>query len=144
VTVVRALAVGGLVGLSLGACAAHRAIDPAPDTAQPFVSDVTDAEWQAAIPTMGSSIAEPRLLRGKANPDAQGVLKVGETALATVEIVIRADGTVGLHRIVSSTNPRFTERVIQALRSQVYEHPMLNGSAVATRGEVSFQSTRTQ
>jgi hypothetical protein len=56
----------------------------------------------------------------------------------------RADGSVGLYRIVASSNPRFTERVIQMLRSQVYEPPLLNGSPVAVRGEVSFQSTRTR
>ena len=89
-------------------------------------------------------MASRRLIRGKKQPDDQGVLAIGETATATVAQVIRADGTVGLYRIVASSNPRFTERVIQMLRSQVYEPPSLNGAPVAIRGEVSVQATRSR
>jgi TonB-like protein len=126
------------------ACAARQPIDRVPQAVKGFVADVGEDEWQRAVPAKGSTIVLPRLIRGSKQPDHQGVLAIGETATATVAQVIRADGTVGLYRIVASTNPRFTERVIQVLRSQVYEPPMLSGSPVAIRGEVSFQATRTQ
>ena len=125
------------------ACAARQPADRVPQ-AVTFVADVAEDEWQKAVPAKGSTIALPRMIRGQKQPDEQGVLAIGETATATVAQVIRADGSVGLYRIVSSSNPRFTERVIQMLRSQVYEPPLLNGSPVAVRGEVSFQSTRTR
>lgn len=126
------------------ACATHPATGRVQDLPPPFVPDITDEEWQAAIPAKGSGIALPRLIRGKKQPDDQGVLGLGETAFTTVAQVIRADGTVGLYRIVTSTSPRHTQRVIQMLRSQVYEPPVRNGVPVALRGEVSFQATRTQ
>ena len=126
------------------ACAARQPIDRVPQAAQSFVADAGEDEWQRAVPAKGSQIALPRLIRGGKQPDDRGVLAIGETATATVAQVIRADGTVGLYRIIASSNPRFTERVIQVLRSQVYEPPVLNGSPVAIRGEVSFQATRTQ
>jgi predicted hotdog family 3-hydroxylacyl-ACP dehydratase len=126
------------------ACAARQPTDRVPQAVQTFVADVGEDEWQRAVPAKGSTIASPRLIRGKKQPDDQGVLAIGETATATVAQVIRADGTVGLYRVVASSNARFTERVIQMLRSQVYEPPLLNGSPVAIRGEVSFQVTRTQ
>lgn len=126
------------------ACAARQPIDQVPHAVQSFVADVGEDEWQRALPAKESKVALPRLIRGRKQPDDQGVLAIGETATATVAQVIRADGTVGLYRIVASTNPRFTERVIQMLRSQVYEPPTLNNSPVAIRGEASFQVTRTQ
>jgi TonB-like protein len=130
-----------LCGLS---CATRQPTDRVPHAVQTFVADVAEAEWQTAVPAKGSTISLPRLIRGKTQPDDQGVLAFGETATATVAQVIRADGTVGLYRIVTSSNPRFTDRVIQMLRSQVYEPPLLNGSPVAIRGEVSFHVTRPQ
>jgi hypothetical protein len=126
------------------ACAARQPNDRLPRAVPTLVADVTEEEWQKAVPAKGSTIAIPRMIRGKKQPDDQDVLAIGETATATVAQVIRADGSVGLYRIVASSNPRFTERVIQMLRSQVYEPPRLNGSPVAIRGEVSFQATRTR
>src|SRR4029079_10617122 len=112
-----------LCGLS---CATRPPTARVPHVAQPFVADVAEAEWQTAVPAKGSTISLPRLIRGNAQPDHQGVLALGETATATVAQVIRANVTVGLYRIVTSSNPDFTERVIQMLRSQVYEPPLLN------------------
>ena len=126
------------------ACAARQPTDRVPQAVQSFVADVREEEWQPAVPAKEPTIALPRLIRGKKQPDHQGVLAIGETATATVAQVIRADGTVGLYRIVASSNPRFTERVIQMLRSQVYEPPSLNGAPVAIRGEVSVQATRSR
>jgi len=109
----------------------------------PFVADVTDEEWQAAIPIKGSSIELPRLIRGTNQPNAEGVLKLQETAITTVAMLIRADGSVGLYRIVKSTNARMTDRIVRMLRAQRYEPPLLEGRAVAVRGEVTHTLTRT-
>jgi len=88
------------------ACAARQPIARAPQAVQSFVGDVGEDEWQRAVPAKGSEIALPRLIRGRKQPDDRGVLAIGETATATVAQVIRADGKVGLYRIVASTNPR--------------------------------------
>jgi len=126
-----------------GGCASNSA-HPAPMAAEsPFVADVTDEEWQAAIPIKGSSIELPRLIRGTNQPNAEGVLKLQETAITTVAMLIRADGSVGLYRIVKSTNARMTDRIVRMLRAQRYEPPLLEGRAVAVRGEVTHTLTRT-
>ena len=125
-------------------CATHSTIEQPSPASQPFVPDVTQSEWDAAIPAKGSSIAEPRLIRGKKAPDAQGLLRLGETARVTVAAVIRVDGRVGLYRIIATTNPHYTERVLEVLRSQRYAAPIQSGTAVSIRGDMSFEATRTQ
>ena len=138
---IRAVAAGLLVAASIAGCAARGVPDRSPTAPQAFVPDVAQSEWDAAIPIKGSSIAQPRLIRGKHAPDGQGVVPVGETATATVAIVIRADGSVGLFQVVASTHPRLTERAIEVLRSQKYEPPILNGAAVSIRGDMTVTVT---
>jgi hypothetical protein len=133
---------GALLALGGSACAPRKPVAPATDVFPPFVPDVSDDEWNAAIPAQGSTIAPPHLLAGPAHTDVRSVLRRGESAWATVAHIIRADGTVGLYRITASTNPQFTARVIEMMRAQVYEPPLLNGSPVAVRGEVTFRHRR--
>jgi len=139
--VVRAIVAGLVVTAASVGCAARGTPDRDVVPPQVFVPDVTESEWDAAIPSKGSSIAQPRLLRGKTAPDVRGVVRVGETATATVAIVIRADGSVGVFKVLVSTNPRLTERAIEVLRSQKYESPLLNGGAVSIRDDMSFTVT---
>jgi hypothetical protein len=133
---------GALLAVGGAACAPRKPVAPPPDVFPPFVPDVSDDEWNAAIPAQGSRIAAPHLLAGPDHTDARSVLKRGETAWATVAHIIRANGTVGVYRITASTNPQVTSKVIEMLRAQVYEPPLLLGSPVAVRGEVTFQFRR--
>jgi len=114
-----------------------------PQVPASFVPDVQDAEWSAAFDAKELLEAEPRLVSGEPHPNANGVLDHGETAVATVALVIRADGTTALYRVLKSTNVRFTERIIALLRAQVYEPPMVGGRPVNVRGDMSFKVTRT-
>ncbi|HET6900404.1 MAG TPA: hypothetical protein VFK70_18780 [Vicinamibacteria bacterium] len=107
----------------------------------PFVPDVSDDEWNAAIPAKDSNIAPPRLLRG-AGLDVRTVLRRGESARTSLANIIRANGTVGIYRITASTNPEVTSKLIDMLRAQTYEPPLLLGSPVTVRGEITFQFTR--
>jgi hypothetical protein len=130
------VAVGGT------ACATRKPATPMPDVLPPFVPDVSDDEWNAAIPAQGSQIAPPHLLVGPAHTNVRAVLRRGESARTTLAHIIRADGSVGLYRITASTNPQFTAKVIEMMRAQVYEPPLLHGSPVAVRGEISYQFRR--
>jgi hypothetical protein len=47
------------------ACAARQPTDRVPQAVQSFVADVREEEWQAAVPAKESTIALPRLIRGK-------------------------------------------------------------------------------
>jgi hypothetical protein len=136
------LALGVLLAACGTACATRTPPAPIPDVFPPFVPDVSDDEWNAAIPARGSRIAAPHLLAGPGHTDGRSVLKRGETAWATVAHIIRADGTVGLYRITASTNPQVTAKVIEMMRAQVYEPPLLNGSPVAVRGEMTYRFAR--
>jgi len=131
-----------LATFGLGGCATSQVQKATVDPPIAFVPDVSDEEWQAAMPMKGSSIEMPRLLRGEARLDAEGLLALNETAVTTISMVIRADGSVGLYRVVKSTNPKVTDRVIRMLRGQRYEPPLLNGQPVAARGDVSEELTR--
>jgi outer membrane biosynthesis protein TonB len=133
---------GALLAVGGAACAARTPPAPMPDVFPPFVPDVSDDEWNAAIPAKGSRIASPHLLAGPAHSDVRAVLRRGESARTTVAHIIRVDGSIGLYRITASTNPQFTAKVIEIMRAQVYEPPLLNGSPVAVRGEVTFQFSR--
>ena len=124
------------------ACATRTPPAPIPDVFPPFVPDVTDDEWNAAIPAKDSNIAAPRLIGGLAHLDIRAVLKRGESAQAAVAHIIRANGTVGVYRITASTNPQVTSKVIEMLRAQVYEPPRLLGAPVAVRGEVTYRFDR--
>jgi hypothetical protein len=75
-------------------------------------------------------------LRHPSRPEA------GESARIAVAHIIRANGTVGVYRITASTNPQVTAKVIEMLRAQVYEPPLLMGSPVAVRGEVTYRFER--
>ena len=138
----RALALGVLLATCGAGCATRTPPAPIPDVFPPFVPDVGDDEWNAAIPAKGSRIASPHLLAGPAQPDVRSVLRRGESAWTTLAHIIRADGSVGVFRITASTNPELTAKVIEMLRAQVYEPPLLNRSPVAVRGEVTFQFRR--
>jgi hypothetical protein len=132
----------GLLLASSAACAARQPVAPPPDVFPPFVPDVSDDEWNGAIPAEGSRIAAPHLLAGPAHIEVRSVLRRGETARTTLAHIIRADGTIGLYRITASSNPRFTAKVIEMMRAQVYEPPLLNGSPVAVRGEITYRFRR--
>jgi hypothetical protein len=132
---------GALLAVGGAACARKPAA-PVADVLPPFVPDVSDDEWNAAIPARGSNIAPPHLLVGPAHPNVRGVLRRGESARTTLAHIIRADGSIGLYRITASTNPQFTTKVIEMMRAQVYEPPLLNGSPVAVRGEITYQYRR--
>ena len=69
-------------------------------------------------------------------------MRRGESARVTLAHIIRANGTVGVYRITASTNPQFTSKVIEMLRTQVYEPPLLLGSPVAVRGEMTYRFER--
>ena len=133
---------GALLAAGGAACAPRKPVAPATDVFPPFVPDVSDDEWNAAIPAQGSQIAAPHLLAGPGHTEVRSVLRRGETAWTTVAHIIRADGTVGLYRITASTNPQYTAKVIEMMRAQVYEPPLLNGSPVAVRGDVTFRYRR--
>ena len=135
-------AMGALLAIGGAACAPRKPVAPAPDVFPPFVPDVSDDEWNAAIPAEGSRIAAPHLLAGPAHIEVRSVLRRGETARTTLAHIIRADGTIGLYRITASSNPRFTAKVIEMMRAQVYEPPLLNGSPVAVRGEITYRFRR--
>jgi hypothetical protein len=136
------VALGVLLATCGTGCATRTPPAPIPDVFPPFVPDVSDDEWNAAIPAQGSRIAAPRLLAGPADTDVRSVLRRGESARTTLAHIIRADGSIGLYRITASTNPQLTAKVIEMMRAQVYEPPLLNGSPVAVRGEVTFQFRR--
>lgn len=137
-----ALALGVLLATCVSACATRTPPNPIPDVFPPFVPDVSDDEWNAAIPAKDSNIASPRLIRGPARLDIRAVLRRGESAKASLAHIIRANGTVGVYRITTSTNPQVTSMVIEMLRAQVYQPPLLNGSPVTVRGEVTYQFDR--
>lgn len=140
----RAIALGALLATGGAGCATRTPPAPIPDVFPPFVPDVSDDEWNAAIPAKGSNIAAPRLIRGPARLEIRTVMTRGESARASIAHIIRADGTVGIYRITSSTNPQVTSRLIDLLRTQVYEPPRLLGSPVAVRGEITFAFDRSR
>jgi hypothetical protein len=136
------LALGVLLATCGTGCATRTPPAPVPDVFPPFVPDVSDDEWNAAIPAKGSNIAPPRLIGGPAHLDIRAVLKRGDSAHATLAHIIRANGTVGVYRITASTNPQVTSKVIEMLRAQVYEPPLLLGSPVTVRGEMTYRFDR--
>lgn len=138
----RALAFGVLLAACGSACATRTPGGPIVDVLPPFVPDVSDEEWNAAIPARDSNIAPPRLLRGPSGLDLQAVLRRGHSARTSLANIIRVNGTIGIYRITASTNPEVTSKVIEMVRAQVYEPPLLLGSPVAVRGEVTFQFQR--
>lgn len=144
-SMLRSVALVALVAVWSSGCATGRT--GALVSAEPlaFVSEVSDEEWQAAISARESGIAEPRLKKGTRHPNGTGIgLEVGEQATTILDIVIRADGTVGIRAILSSTNARFTERVVALTHSQRFEPPVVNGNVVPIRGDMTYTTTRTQ
>jgi hypothetical protein len=139
----RRVVVAVLVAVCASACAPRRPAVAAPDLLPPFVPDVSDDEWNAAIPAQGSRIVPPHLLAGPLRIDRRELRGIRRPALTTVAHVLRADGTIGLYRITRSTNAELTAKVIVMMRAQVYERPLLNGTPVAVRGEISFRLPRT-
>jgi len=137
-----ALALGALLAACGLACATRTPRAPVPDVFPPFVPDVSDDEWNAAIPAKDSNIAAPHLVKGPSKLDIRPVMRRGESGQARVAHIIRANGTIGVYRITASTNPQVTSMLIEMLRAQVYEPPLLLGSPVAVRGEVTFQFHR--
>lgn len=131
------------VAIAVSGCAGRTGKVNAPQMPASFVPDVQDAEWSNALSAKDWLAKEPRLIAGQPHPSTKGVLDHGETAIARVSLVIRADGTTGLYRIATSTNWRFTERVVALLRAQVYEPPIVGGRPVSVRGEMSFKVMRT-
>jgi len=138
----RAIALGVLLATCGAGCATRTPPGPILDVFPPFVPDVSDDEWNAAILAKGSTIAPPRLVRGPSRLDIRAVMKRGDSAQVTLAHIIRANGTVGVYRITASTNPQVTAKAIEMLRAQVYEPPLLLGSPVAVRGEVTYQFER--
>lgn len=136
------VAIGLLVAVATVACAPRRPVVPAPDVMPPFVPDVGDEEWNAAIPAEGSRIVPPRLLAGPARIDRSQLRSVPRPAVTTIAHIIRADGTIGLYRITRSTSAELTAKLIEMMRAQVYEPPRLNGDPVAVRGEVTYELRR--
>jgi hypothetical protein len=57
------------------------------------------------------------------------------TVHATVSVVIRVDGTVGVYKVVETNDPHFAKDFIGTLLKQKYAPPMLNGNAVSLRGD---------
>ena len=138
----RVLALGVLLAACGTGCATRTPPAPIPDVFPPFVPDVSDDEWNAAVPAKGSNIAPPRQIRGPAHVDTGAVMRREESARVTLAHIIRANGTVGVYRITASTNPQVTSKLIDMLRAQVYEPPLLLGSPVAVRGEVTYRFER--
>jgi hypothetical protein len=108
----------------------------------PFVPDVGDEEWTAAVPAEGSRIVPPHLRAGPARIDRRELRGIRRPAVTTIAHIIRADGTIGLYRITRSTNAELTAKVVELMRAQVYEPPLLNGSPVAVRGEITYRLAR--
>ena len=136
------VAIGVLVATATVACAPRRPVVPAPDVIPPFVPDVSDEEWNAAIPAEGSRIVAPHLLAGPARIERGQLRAIRRPAVTTIAHIIRADGTIGLYRITRSTSAELTAKVIEMMRAQVYEPPRLNGDPVAVRGEVTYELRR--
>ncbi len=135
-----------LVVLSLGGCATGSARQPAPSVPVPasFVADIDDVEWAQAIPVKGDPrFKEPALLSGPKHPDAKAVpLNTEQTV--SLDIVIRANGTVGVYRVVRATDLGFLEEVLRVHRARVYEPTLLDGKPVAIRGEITERMSRTR
>ena len=127
-----------LIALSPGGCSTGSARQSAPSMPVPasFVADIGDGEWAQAIPMEGDPrFKEPALRSGPKLPDPKAVpLNTEQTV--SLDIVIRADGTVGVYRVVHATDLGFLEEVLRFHRARVYEPTLLDGKPVAIRREV--------
>lgn len=99
--------------------------------AVPYQAGVSDSEWSAAIPSRGSGI-RLRLLSGPA-PVKVSQPRPGKSAQATVSIVVRTDGTVGVYRVVETNDPSFARDFAEALNKERFEPPIVDGKPVSVR-----------
>ena len=97
----------------------------------PYQASVSDSEWSAAIPLRGSGI-RLRLRSGPA-PIKISQPRPGKSAQATVSIVVRADGTVGVYRVVETNDPSFARDFTEALPKERFEPPLVDGKPVSVR-----------
>ena len=104
----------------------------------PLVPDISDEEWAAAIPAKGSGIAEPKQLKGPKQFDIPYGLPKGRYYV-TVSVVLRADGTQGVYRLVDTNSRGMALSYIKYLRKQRFSQPQQGGAPVALRGDVSFE-----
>src|SRR5262249_51139938 len=105
-----------------------------------ILPDVSEAEWTAAIPLKGSGIPMPKQIKGPKRTEPPRSPQEG-TVYATVAVVIRADGTQGVYRVVATNDREFAAAYVKKLRQQRFEPPMKDGAAVAVRGEATEQVT---
>ena len=101
-----------------------------------FVPDISDEEWEAAVPAKGSDIALKQIKGPKRAAIPPG-LRAGQQLHATVAVVVRRDGTQGVYKVIATNNPAFATELVRALRQQQFKPPTRQGVAIAVRGEIS-------
>jgi hypothetical protein len=99
-----------------------------------YKTNVTEAEWDAAIPLTKDLGITLKLLKGqRATPASKR--RPGQSSHATISVVVRVDGTVGVYKVVETNDPSYARDFIKTLLKQKYAPPVLNGKPVSLRGD---------
>ncbi len=111
------------------------------DSPKAFHPDVTDAEWEAAVPATevpdwrGVNLRPPR-------PKGDTVVPVNTVQTVRFDVVYRANGAVGLYRLKETSYRPFADQVAAWLRKARFKPIRRNGKVIAVRGEFSFSVER--
>ncbi len=111
------------------------------DSSKALHPDVTDAEWEAAVPATevpdwrGVDLRPPR-------PKGDTVVPVNTVQTVRFDVVYRTSGAVGLYRVKETSYQPFADQVAAWLRSARFKPVRRNGKVIAVREEFSFSVER--
>lgn len=120
-------------------CASTR--KPTADVVAALMPDVTEVEWRAAIPAETIGATNPQRVSGPISPGDPD-LPLGSTASVALDIVYRANGTVGLYRVLKVTHQGYATQMMAWLRAQRFQPVVHGGVPIAVRGTQNFVATR--
>lgn len=96
----------------------------------PYKTSVSEAEWSAAVPSLGPGTPLKLLSRPAINATQT---RPGMSAYAKVSVLVRPDGTVGVYRVIETNDPSFARDFIETLLKERFEPPVLDGKPVSVR-----------
>jgi len=108
-----------------------------PEAATSLVApDVTAAEWEAATPMTDLENDAPRPLEGQQTFNVENAqIPPDRRSIVRVDLLIRADGTVGVYRVISATYESHLRAFVSWLRSVRFTPTLSDGHPIAVRGQ---------
>ena len=116
-----------------------RAVGASDPQLKGFQPDVTEEEWAAAIPILELHGQAPEQVIGPKRVEVRFHDAVRQRVFVTAAVVIRADGTQGVYRVLKFNHAGYAKSVVAMSRSQRFTPAVKQGEAVAVRREMSYE-----